>query len=123
MAIFIGLFGPWGRQGKAVAIQDAAYAGVVEEIGKSVGQRVVLCPFEDDETLLKRCVQFSRNQGVAAGGSEFRGDRQGQRNDADVGIAGLNELGSLGDIFAIDQPLFDATPDLGRFQRLTARMP
>jgi hypothetical protein len=70
-------------------------------IGKALGKGTPGRSLGDDEALFQRCMEAVRNQGVAAFASQLRIDRQGQGEDADLGIAGLDELGRVGDVLAI----------------------
>jgi len=67
------------------------------------GQGVVGRTLGDDEALLQRLV-------LATFAGQFRVDRQGQCDDADLGIAGLYKLGGVRNVFAIDQLRLDLVP-------------
>ena len=57
------------------------------------------CVADDDCALLDGRIEIARDDEVGAGGGQARGERGGERDEAGVGVAGVDKLRGLGDVF------------------------
>ena len=101
--------------GETVFFEDGLSRRRFDVCEESNGGVFVGGSFQDDERLEKRCVLFLRNFPRVAGGEGRRGCN-GSGKDADFGVAGLNELGRLGNIFTKDEFRFYFFVEAGGFE-------
>ena len=66
----------------------------------------------DNRALLDGRIEVARNDEIMAVGSEARGEGGGERDEAGVGVAGVDELRGLGDVFGSDDARLECVVEL-----------
>jgi len=88
-----------------------------EEVQESTCGSGVGAATNDDGSLLNGRVVVRRNADEMAVGAKTRGERGREREEADLGIAGVSVLRSLGDVFCDDEARFHLGDKAGVLQR------
>jgi hypothetical protein len=91
-----------GGHGVAVAQEELAGGGGAEESEKVAGGGVGFAAASEDGDLIERGVMIAGNFNPLAAIFEIGSEDEREGDEAGVGVAGLDELGGLRDVFADD---------------------
>ncbi len=78
---------------------------------------------DDDGALLDGRVKVARDDEVGAAGGQAGRERGGERDEAGVGVAGVDELRGLGDVFGGDEARLEGVVEVEAVSAATAARP
>ncbi len=96
---------------------SACTGGREEKVEQLVRGGALLGVADDDRALLDGRIEIAWDDEVRAVGAEARRERGGERDEAGVGVAGVDKLRGLGDVFGGDEARLERVVKIEALER------